>query len=281
VELGRRPAGEQVLRRHQQRWVLGDAGLAADLDRELGQRPQVVLRVGLLDGPLDGQGRPRVGGPLEAGHQVGGVEPGVPDVEAAPRGEVAHGPAVLGHRGGEHRPALGVVEAALPPGHGQAGGQALDVPLPGARQRLVEVVDREHEVAFGRAEPAEVGQVGVAARLHPHPRDRGGGQVGSHDRRRAAEERERRRRHPPVPDRHQLGDPAAGLVFEDRDRVGAPLARLPRRVGGAGHPPAGRPALRRPLGRRELGAAPGPVRGHGVPGACAGRTSPARSPPSW
>jgi len=48
----------------------------------------------------------------------------------------------------------------------------VDVPFPGAGQRLVEVVDVEHQAALGRAKDAEVGQVRVAARLHREPGDR-------------------------------------------------------------------------------------------------------------
>ena len=57
-------------------------------------------------------------------------------------------------------------------GDGDAGGEAGDVPLERSRDRLVEVVDVEHEVAFGRREAAEVEQVGVAAQLHAQPGDR-------------------------------------------------------------------------------------------------------------
>ena len=51
-------------------------------------------------------------------------------------------------------------------GDGTAGDEALEVPLERTRQRLVEVVDAEHEPPVGRREPAEVGEVGVAAELH-------------------------------------------------------------------------------------------------------------------
>ncbi len=51
-------------------------------------------------------------------------------------------------------------------GDGEAGREALDVPLEGAGVRLVEVVDVEHEATFGGGEHAEVADVGVPAQLH-------------------------------------------------------------------------------------------------------------------
>ena len=54
-------------------------------------------------------------------------------------------------------------EAVVAAGDREAGGQPLDVPLPRAGERLVEVVDVEDQPALGRGEHAEVGQVRVAA----------------------------------------------------------------------------------------------------------------------
>ena len=66
----------------------------------------------------------------------------------------------------------------------------------------------------GDGEAAEVGEVRVAAALHLAARMRGvRRQVGRHDRGRAPVERERRHEHPPVPQRHQLGHPAARLLL--------------------------------------------------------------------
>ena len=76
--------------------------------------------------------------------------------------------------------------------------QPLEVPLPGAGQRLVEIVDREHEVAFGRCEHAEIGEMRIAARLHGQSGDRRIREVGRHHGRRAAQEGERAREHPRV-----------------------------------------------------------------------------------
>ena len=105
-----------------------------------------------------------------------------------------------------------------------AGGEALHVPLPRRRERLVEVVHVEHEVAFRGREHAEVEQVGVAARLDPEPAGRRGREVVGHDLGRAAEERERRHQHPPDPDRHEVAHARAVAFLEQRDRIG-PVGR--------------------------------------------------------
>ena len=73
----------------------------------------------------------------------------------------------------------------------QAAREPLDVPFPRAGNRLVEVVDVEHEAAFGRRELPEVGDVRVTTGLHPQPGDGRRGEVHRHDRGRTSEERER------------------------------------------------------------------------------------------
>ena len=128
-----------------------------------------------------------------------------------------------GHDGfGAH--ALG--EAPHPPRHDHAGGEALHVPLPGTGERLVEIVAVEDELALGRAEDAEVGEVGVAADLGVQARARGAREVGGHDQGGAPEEGEGRDHHAPVADGHQLGHPGRGLLLEQRHGVGAVGAGL-------------------------------------------------------
>ena len=101
--------------------------------------------------------------------------------------------------------------------------QPLDVPLPRARERLVEVVDVEDQPPLGRGEDAEVRQVRVPATLHREARARRRAQVLGHDQRRPAIERERRHEHAPVADRHQLRHTGLRLALEQRrpDRPGA------------------------------------------------------------
>jgi hypothetical protein len=82
--------------------------------------------------------------------------------------------------------------AGLAAGEDEAGGHALDVPLEGAADGLVEVVDVEDEAAVGRGEGAEVADVGVAAELGE---DAGVGaerEIVGHDRDGSAEEAEGR-----------------------------------------------------------------------------------------
>jgi hypothetical protein len=113
------------------------------------------------------------------------------------------------------------------------GGEPLDVPLERAGQRLVEVVDAEHEPPVGRREPTEVRQMRVAAQLHLEPASWRRGQIGRHRVGRAPEERERRHRHAPVADRHQLRHAGRRLLLEQVDRIG-PIGRgLPLAVRGS------------------------------------------------
>jgi hypothetical protein len=65
---------------------------------------------------------------------------GVPDVEVRHGGQPGHLCAVTGDCLENDAGSLLVGKAPITTGDGQAGGQALQVPLPGTRQRLVEVV---------------------------------------------------------------------------------------------------------------------------------------------
>ena len=95
-------------------------------------------------------------------------------------------------RGARRRGSGAFFGAGLAPGEDEAGGHALDVPLEGAADGLVEVVDVEDEAAVGRGEGAEVADVGVAAELGE---DAGVGaerEVAGHDGNGAAKEAEGR-----------------------------------------------------------------------------------------
>ena len=113
-------------------------------------------------------------------------------------------------------------EAVVARGDQDARGEPLDVPLPRAGQRLVEVVDVEHQAPLGRGEHAEVGQVRVPAALHPQAGARRRGEIVRHDLRGAAVEGERRDEHPPVADRDELRDPRLRLALEQLNRIRAP-----------------------------------------------------------
>ena len=107
------------------------------------------------------------------------VQTAVPDAEMGHAGELAHGRPVGAHR---RRNDLGslelVVDASMAGRDRQAGGEALDIPFPGAGQRLVEVVDVEDHAPLGGGIDPEVGGVGVAAGLDHQPGRRRAGQVG-------------------------------------------------------------------------------------------------------
>ena len=93
---------------------------------------------------------------------------------SAPHGRiVGHVLAVAAHGGAHGARRIAFEQADLAAGDDHAGGQALEVPLPGRRQGLVEIVDIEDDAALGRGEAAEVRQMGVATGLHANPRDAG------------------------------------------------------------------------------------------------------------
>ena len=82
-------------------------------------------------------------------NDVGHVDVLEPHVQRGEVGETPHRGAIGGRdvdREGGLRIAAG---PALGGSDDQAGGQALDVPLPGSRQRLVEVVDVEDHPSLG------------------------------------------------------------------------------------------------------------------------------------
>ncbi len=68
----------------------------------------------------------------------------------------------------------------------------LQVPLKGAANRLVEVVDVEDEAAVRRGKGSEVAHVGIAAELRLDPRVRDHREIGCHHRRRTTQIRKRR-----------------------------------------------------------------------------------------
>ena len=130
-------------------------------------------------------------------------------------------PAVDDRRGG--RPGA---NAAVATEDLEARGETLHVPLPRAGERLVEVVDVEHQLPLGRAEHAEVRQVRVAAELDVDPGPRSRGQVGGHD--------QRARR-----GRTRTARPASGRSGSGPARVrGSRPAPRAARSDPAGPPPA-------------------------------------------
>ncbi len=128
-----------------------------------------------------------------------------------------------------------MLRARLAAGENEAGGHALDVPLEGAADGLVEVVKVEDEAAVGRGEGAQVAHVGVAAELGV---DAGVGaerEVVRHDGHGSAEEAEGRGGHAVVLDLDQCGDASAHGVGDQPQGVGAAQLRLPAGLAGAAH----------------------------------------------
>ena len=159
------------------------------------------------------------------------LDAGVPHVEVGHPGQAVHRLTVGARHRPVDRPPLLRVEAPIPPGHGEAGHEPFHVPLERPRQRLVEVVDAEHQPPVGRGEPTEVGQMRIAAELHLQSRARGTCQVGRHRIGRAAEEGERRDQHPPVAEGPELRHPGSRLLLQHLDGItpvggGLPFAML-------------------------------------------------------
>ncbi len=247
--------GRQVL---DQRRIVDDHAPAVD---HPGQGVE-GLQAGVAPRPADRarDGAPGPGGAQHAGHVVD-RHVRVPDRERPHPGRAPDRAAV--RRGAARgRAALGRGEAVGPPGEHEAGGEALEVPLERARQRLVEVVDVEQERALRRGEHPEVHEVGVAAELHRQRRPRQRGQVHRHHGGGAAEEGERRREHPPVAEGDEVREPAGVLRLEDVDRAPAVGRGAPRRVRPPGERlpkrlPAPAPLLHAQLGGE--GAPPPPA----------------------
>src|SRR5262249_51152580 len=90
----------------------------------------------------------------------------VPDFEIAHEGVATDVLAVGSHDGPRCAFGIGLVAAHETRDDGGARGQSLEVPLPWSGVNLVEVVDGKDEVALGRAEDPEIGDVHIAARHH-------------------------------------------------------------------------------------------------------------------
>ncbi len=106
-----------------------------------------------------------------------------------------------------------VAEAARAACDDKTGGQAVDIPLPRGRKRLIQVVNVEDDPPLWSREASEIAQMSITARLYAKARGGCAGQVHRHVERRAAIEGVRRRQHPAVAQRDQLGDsPLVGYL---------------------------------------------------------------------
>ena len=236
--------------RDQHRRPVGDpeAAVAA-----LGQPPQgaqAVLVARLRDVLAEALAIRRADPMLKAVVDLVDVEARVPDVDVAHLREAAHRRAIAARRCEHGRPSLRLVEAAVATRDLEAGGEPLDVPLERTRQRLVEVVDVEHQTAVRRGKASEVGEMRVSAQLRAKVRARRRRQVGGHDRRGPAVERERASRASgrigPGPDRRPGSRPVRQGCRRGSDGPGSAPTRRARHAGPAvAQPyraPPGRPA---------------------------------------
>ena len=253
LRLGPRLAWEELVDRHDERRVGDDPWLAIDHSRQLSQRPHAVLRPRLRH-HLPGGLRSLLVDleVLEIARECVNVEAGVPDLEQIHRREVEHRLAVGADYREHRRPPVCDREVAVATRDLEACRKALHVPLQRPRQRLVEVVDVEHEGALGGSKAAEVGEMGVAAQLDLQTRARRGREIGGHDRRRAPVERERRREHPAVADRQELRHARDALLLEDPHRFPV-RGRRKCSVAGSGNGFSRSPALGGALGVGEVG----------------------------
>ena len=161
---------------------------------------------------------------LVAGDRRVDVEARVQDLQVALAGEAGHGLAVAAAQAGTP-PRAAAAKPVVAAGHLEAGREALEVPLEGAGEGLVEVVDVEDQRALGSGEAAEVGEVGVAAELDVEAGRRRGGEVGGHQ----GGALGRRRRARPACARSGSAPARARLALGGQDpRVRPPWLQEPR-----------------------------------------------------
>ena len=122
--------------------------------------------------------------------------------------EFANGPAVPGGKRLRGAFRSGAAMPGLPAGQHDAGRHALEVPLEGSADGLVEIVQIEDQFAVRGGERPQVLHVRISTQLSQQAGVGQPPEVRRHDGRGAAEERERRRFHALVADRQQLCDPA-------------------------------------------------------------------------
>jgi hypothetical protein len=159
--------------------------------------------------------------------ELRGVESGVPDVERALPGEVAHRRAVGSDDGAGEVADGRVGELAIAPGDGEAGCEAQQIPLPGPGRVSSKSLRSNSSSRSGRGEDAEVAEVGVAAELDAQARGRDAGEVGRHDGGGAPVERERAHRHAGVAQWDETGDAIGVLRSQYRHGIGSSGGRLP------------------------------------------------------
>ena len=159
----------------------------------------------------------------DGGHGVDAgdaVSPVALEFEDGQRAELRHAAAVLLGKVEDGFLTGSLLDTGFAAGEEERRGEAFEVPLEGALDGLVEVVDVEAQSAVGGAgEGAEVGDVGVAAELGDQAGVGMSGEVGCHDGHRAAEEAEGAGGHPLALDGDQRGQAAALGFSQQSERV--------------------------------------------------------------
>ena len=162
-----RHAWHQLFDRKDERGIAHDPGLSVDDVGELLERLETVVSARLRDRLPDAWRLRRVQAIVELREQRIDIEIRVPNLECRHACELSHRLPIRASAPTYDPATLLLPEPAVPPGHLEAGGQPLHVPLPWPWGSLVEVIHVEDEVSFGGAEESEVREVGVAAELNP------------------------------------------------------------------------------------------------------------------
>ena len=142
-------------------------------------------------------------------------------------GEAVQRAAIAFEEGLRSVKAEAVLGACLASGEQEAGGHSLDVPLEGASDGFVEIVDVEDEAAIGRGKGPKVANVRIATELGENTRVGAKREIAGHDGHRSAEETEGRNCHAVVLDGSECGNAAAHGVGEELQRIGAAEFGLP------------------------------------------------------
>jgi len=125
-------------------------------------------------------------------------------------------------------------DAGFAAGEDNGRGQALDVPLEGAADGFVEVVDVEDEAAVRACVGAEVEDMGVSAELGEQAGVGLAGEIGGHDGHGPSIEAKGRGRHARVLDGKQRLDAGALNGEEEIERIGRAGSDVESSVGLAG-----------------------------------------------
>ena len=169
----------------------------------------------------------RIPASLTPAISISGLDGEVPQVQHLHFGELGHVLAVGPDTGEDRILGDGFAEAVVATGDHEARRKTLQVPLPGCREGLIEIVDGEDDLPLRSGETSEVDQVGVSAALHADAGRRKARQIHRHGERRAPVEGEGRRHHAPVAKGKEIGETSlVGLQYQ-ANRVWPVVRRFP------------------------------------------------------